>query len=444
VGRQWRNWAGDQRCRPALVERPASRDELADAIARATARRQTIRAVGSGHSFTGLALTDGVMLRLDRLDRVLEADPASGLVKVEAGIVLGDLNRRLDRLGLAFENLGDIDRQTLAGAVSTGTHGTGARFQSLSAQVEAIELIGADGPREVDAATDPEALRAARVGLGALGVIYAVTVRVVPAYTIHRVDRPRPLAEALERLDELNEAYDHFEFYVFPHTDVALCRESRRTDERPRPRSRARVYAQEVVLENWLGQLFAVAGRRFPSQIPRLARLAARGVGRSTKVERSFEVFASERRIRFTEMEYAIPRADAREAVERVLDLASRPELQVAYPIEVRFAAPEDAALSGSHGRETCYVAVHQDRKLDWEPYFRGVEAIMADYGGRPHWGKRHFQSAASLAPLYPRWEEFQRVRARLDPHATFRNASTDRVLGDHRALDRREANWSA
>jgi L-gulono-1,4-lactone dehydrogenase len=143
-------------------------------------------------------------------------------------------------------------------------------------------------------------------------------------------------------------------------------------------------------------------------------------------------------------MEYAIPRADAREAVERVLDLASRPELQVAYPIEVRFAAPEDAALSGSHGRETCYVAVHQDRKLDWEPYFRGVEAIMADYGGRPHWGKRHFQSAASLAPLYPRWEEFQRVRARLDPHATFRNASTDRVLGDHRALDRREANWSA
>jgi L-gulono-1,4-lactone dehydrogenase len=428
---EWRNWAGDQRCDPAVVERPGSRDELAAVVARAAARREPIRAVGSGHSFTGIALTDGLMLQLDRLDRLLGADRASGLVKIEAGIVLGELNRRLDRLGLAFENLGDIDRQTLAGAVSTGTHGTGARFQSLSAQVEAIELVLAGGESlELTAASDPDAFRAGQVGLGALGVIYAATIRTVPAYTIHRVDGPMLLDETLDRLDELNDASDHFEFYVFPHTDVALCRESRRTDEPPRPRSRARVYAQEVMLENWVGQLFAAAGRRFPSQIPRLARLAARGVGHSTKVDRSFRVFASERRIRFTEMEYGIPRAHAREAVERVLELAGRPELRVAYPIEVRFVAADDAFLSSSHERDTCYVAVHHDRKLDWEPYFRGVEAIMGDYEGRPHWGKRHFQTAATLAPRYPRWDDFQRVRARLDPDGAFRNAYTDRVLG--------------
>jgi L-gulono-1,4-lactone dehydrogenase len=429
VSGEWRNWARDQRCRPQAIERPSNRDELAELLRAARGRR--VRVAGSGHSFSDIPLTKGLMLRLDRLDRVLAADSASGRVKVEAGIVLGELNRRLDELGLAFENLGDIDRQTLGGSITTATHGTGERFQNLSAQIEAIELVLADGSAlELSADSDPDGFRAASVGLGALGVIYAVTLRTVPAYTLSRVDRPRPLAETLDGLDELVAANDHFEFYVFPHTSTALCRESKRTHEPPRPRSRAAVYAQEVVLENWVGQLFALAARHLPSQVPRLARFAAGNVGRSTKVDRSFEVFASERRIRFTEMEYGIPRRHAVEAIRRVLELANRPELQIAYPIEVRFVAADDALLSPSHERATCYVAVHQDRKLGWEPYFRGVEAIMSEYEGRPHWGKRHFQTAETLAPLYPRWADFQRVRARLDPNGAFTNAYTDRVLG--------------
>ncbi len=429
--REWRNWAGEQRCRPQAIERPGNRDELAELVVAAAARRQRVRVAGSGHSFTDIALTDGLLLRLEGLNRVLAADRSSGRVKVEAGIILSELNRRLDELGLAFENLGDIDRQTLAGSISTGTHGTGERFQNISAQIEAIELVRADGSAlEVSAESDPDTFRAARVGLGALGVIYAITLRTVPAYTLHRVDRPRPLDDVLESLEELVAASDHFEFYVFPHTRTALCRESRRTDEPPRPRSRTAVYAQEVVLENWVGQLFALGVRHLPSQVPRLARIAAGNVGRSTKIDRSFEVFASERRIRFTEMEYAIPREHAVEAIGRVLALADRPEHQVAYPIEVRFVAPDDALLSPSHEQATTYVAVHQDRKLRWEPYFRGVEAIMSEYEGRPHWGKRHFQTAQTLAPLYPRWDDFARVRSELDPDGLFRNAYTDCVLG--------------
>jgi FAD-linked oxidoreductase len=431
VAREWRNWAGDQRCRPQAIERPTNRDELAELVVAAAGRGQRVRVAGSGHSFSDIALTDGLLLRLDALDRVLAADRASGRVKVEAGIVLSDLNRRLDDLGLAFENLGDIDRQTLAGSIATGTHGTGERFQNISAQIEAIELVLADGRTlEVSADSDADTFRAARVGLGALGAIYAVTLRTVPAYTLHRVDRPRPLEDVLGGLDDLVAASDHFEFYVFPHTQTALCRESRRTDASPRPRSRAAVYAQEVVLENWVGQAFALGARHFPAQIPRLARIAAGSVGRSTKVDRSFKVFASERRIRFTEMEYGIPRQHAVEAVRRVLELASGPQHQVAYPIEVRFVAPDDALVSPSHDRNTTYIAVHQDRKLNWEPYFRGVEAIMSEYEGRPHWGKRHFQTAETLARLYPRWDDFARVRERLDPQGTFRNPYLDRVLG--------------
>jgi L-gulonolactone oxidase len=424
----WKNWAGDQACVPAAIARPGSLDELQAIVEAAADRGQRVRAAGSGHSFTEIALTDGVLVRLDRLDRVLDVDREGATVRVEAGIVLGDLNRRLDDLGLALENLGDIDRQTLAGSISTGTHGTGVGRPSISAQVEAVELVAADG--ELQTITAGDELEAARIGLGALGLIYSVTMRTVPAFTLDRVDSPKPLADVLGRLDELTKTNDHFEFYVFPHTSTALCRESRRTDDPPRPRNAALVYAQEVMLENWGGGAFAFLGRHVPSATPRLAKLAAAGTGRATKVDRSFKVFASERRIKFTEMEYAIPREHAAEAVPRVLEIAGRPEHPVAFPIEVRFASADTPLLSTSHGRDTAYVAVHQDPKLAWEPYFREVEGIMDSYGGRPHWGKRHFQTAETLAARYPRWDDFAAIRNCLDPDRRFANGYTDRVLG--------------
>ena len=373
------------------------------------------------------------MVRLDSLTRRLDFDRASGLFKVEGGVVLGELNRMLASEGVAFENLGDIDRQTVAGSIATGTHGTGERFANVSAQIAALEIVQPDGTVLRIGESEPQLLRAARVSLGALGVIYSVTVRTVPTYTIHRVDSPRPLAGTLERLDELNRGCDHFEFYVFPHTDVALCRESRRTDEPPAPKNPALVFAQEVMLENWVGEVFAAAVRRRPELAPHAARIAAKGLGRSTKVDESHRVFASERHIKFTEMEWAVPRERGRELVERVIEIASRPELNVAWPIEVRFVAADDSLLSPAHERDTCYVAVHQDRKLDWRRYFEAVEEAATGLGGRPHWGKRHFRTAADLAPAYPRWEAFQRIRDRLDPEGTFANAYTDRVLGPAR-----------
>jgi L-gulono-1,4-lactone dehydrogenase len=427
---EWRNWGGDQRCTPVAIERVASRDELSAAVSRAGDAGRRVRVAGSGHSFTDIACTDGVMLDAGGIDRVLDVDRSSGLVRVEAGIVIGDLAERLAGHGLAMENQGDIDRQTIAGAISTATHGTGVRFQNLSAQVEAVELVLADGSLEAIDGSDADALPAARAGLGALGALYSVTLRTVPAYTIHRVDRPLPLDEVLARLDELVDGNDHFEFYAFPHTETAIARESTRTDEPPRPGSRWREFFQEVVLENWLVDGYARVGRAIPSTIPPMARFLARQVGRSVKVDASHRVFASERRVRFTEMEYGIPREHGAEAVRRVYELIADRGLRVSFPIEVRFVAPDDVLLSPSHERETCYIAVHMYRGSEWEPYFRGVAEIMDSYGGRPHWGKRHFLTAARLAARYPRWDDFQRVRSRLDPEGRFSNAYTDRVLG--------------
>jgi FAD-linked oxidoreductase len=431
MGKEWRNWAGDQRCLPARIERPGGRGELIEAVARASREGLTVRAVGSGHSFTDAACTGGALLRLDRLDRLLDVDRESGLVRVEAGIGLRALSEAIWGYGMALENLGDIDRQTISGAISTATHGTGTRFRNLSSLVEAVELVLADGTLlEVSAASEAEALPAARVGLGALGVIATVTLRAVPAFGIRRVDSPLPLGETLERLDELADGSDHFEFYVFPHTEVALLRQSERTEEAPGGRNAIAEFAQEVALENWAMGSIARLGRRVPSRIPELSRFVSRRLATSTKHDRSYRVFASERRVRFTEMEYAIPRRHGAEAVRRVLEAAEGAKPAVGFPIEVRFAAADDAELSPSHGRDSCYVAVHQFQGMAWEGYFRAVEAIMSSYGGRPHWGKRHFQTAETLAERYPRWGKFRDLRARLDPGGTFRNQYLDRVLG--------------
>jgi L-gulono-1,4-lactone dehydrogenase len=430
VAKEWRNWTGDQRCLPARIERPASRGELIEAVKRG-GDAGTVRAVGAGHSFTDAACTGGVMLELDRLDRVLDVDAGSRLVKVEAGIGLRALNETIWGYGLALENLGDIDRQTISGAVSTATHGTGSRFRNLSSHVESVELVLADGTLlEISEASEPGLLPAARVGLGALGVIATLTLRTVPAFTIRRVDSPLPLDETLSRIDDLADGSDHFEFYVFPQTEIALMRQSDRVDEPPRPRNRALEYGQEIVLENWVIGTVARLGRRMPSRIPALSRFVASRLGKSTKIDRSYRVFASQRRVRFTEMEYAIPRRHAVEAIQAALDAAERADPAVGFPIEVRFVAGDDAHLSPAHERDSCYIAVHQFEGMAWEAYFRSVEAIMNRFGGRPHWGKRHFQTAATLTERYPGWEEFRAARARLDPDGRFRNHYLDRVLG--------------
>ncbi len=427
---RWSNWTGDQSCAPAEIVRPRDRAELAAAVTAAAEAGRKVSVAGSGHSFTEAALTGGTLVRVEALRGVLDADRESGLVKVGAGTVLADLNEQLAGLGLAMENLGDIDRQTIAGAVSTGTHGTGASLPSISAQVEAVELVLADGSvRELGAAA-PRLLAAARVGVGALGAISAVTLRCVPAFTLDRVDAPRPREEVLDRFEELAAASDHFELFTFPYADNALVLERNRTPAAPSPRGTAAAFLNDVVLENWALEALAATGKALPRTIPALSRLAGRLASGSRTRDRSDRVFANERRVRFTEMEYAIPRRHGPEAARRVIEWVRRNRYPVFFPIEMRVGAAEDALLGMAHGRDTAYVAVHQYRGMEWRPYFEAVEAIMDSYEGRPHWGKRHFQTAAALAPRYPAWAEFQAARDELDPGRVFTNEYAERVLG--------------
>jgi L-gulonolactone oxidase len=425
----WRNWTGDQVCHPRELVRPRDRDELASAVASAATEGGEVSVAGSGHSFTEAAMTDGTMIDLGALSGVIDADPASGLVRVGGGTVLAELNERLHGLGLAMENLGDIDRQTIAGAISTGTHGTGARLRNISSQVAAIELVLADGSvRELD--EDGDLLRAARVGVGALGAISAVTLRCVPAFTLDRVDAPHPREEVLDSFRERADAHDHFELFTFPYADSALVLERNRTDAPPKPRGRVAGFLNDVVLENWALDAISATGKALPAAIPRLSRLAARLASGSRAIDRSDRIFANERRVRFTEMEYGVPRESGPEAARRVIEWVRSNRYPVFFPIEMRVTAADDALLSPSHERNTTYIAVHQYRGMEWRPYFEAVEEIMNGFGGRPHWGKRHFQTAATLAPRYPRWAEFQAARDELDPDRAFANEYATRVFG--------------
>lgn len=429
-GQLWRNWAGDQSCRPAELVRVTDRDELSSAVAAAASAGRTVSVAGSGHSFTEAAMTDETMIDVAALRGVIDADPSSGLVKVGAGTVLAGLNEELHRLGLAMENLGDIDSQTIAGAISTGTHGTGARLPNLSAQVEGMELVLGDGSvRELDAA-DRTLLQAARVGIGALGAIAAVTLRCVPAFTLHRVDTRHSREEVLDSFHERADANEHFELFTFPYADSALVLERNRVEAPPRPRGRLGGFVNDIVLENWALEAISAAGKLFPSGIPRLSRLAAWLASGSRATDRSDRIFANVRRVRFTEMEYGVPREHGPEAARRVIEWVRANRYPVFFPIEIRVTAADDALISPTHERDTVYIAVHQYRGMEWRPYFEAVEEIMNDYAGRPHWGKRHFQTAATLEPRYPRWADFQAARDQLDPDRVFANEYAARVLG--------------
>jgi L-gulono-1,4-lactone dehydrogenase len=426
----WTNWGRNQICAPARIARPTTEDELVELVKDAAGREQRVKAVGAGHSFTSIACTDGVLVDLSGYGRVLGHDAATGRVTVEAGIPLHRLSDELDARGLALENMGDIDQQSISGATQTATHGTGLRFGNLSSQVVGMRLVTADGSvLDLSAERNPDTFAAAQVGLGALGLVSTVTVQCVPAFRLHALEQPVPVDEVLAELDALVEENDHYEFYWVPHTRWALTKRNRRTDEPARPRPRRREWLDDMFLQNYAFGALCRVGRRWPSLIPRLAKIIP-STGTVDYVDRSDRVFTSPRKVRFWEMEYGIPREAVPEALDRLRRLVDEIGMQLSFPVEVRVVRGDDLWLSTAHGRDTGYIAVHVYRGTPYDAYFSGVERIMDSYGGRPHWGKLHFQTAETLAQRYPRWDDFQRVRSRLDPDQRFANPYLDRVIG--------------
>jgi len=437
--RAWRNWAGTATATPARWCQPRTTDEISAAVKDAATAGLQVRALGRGHSFTAAAATAGVALDLSLWTGITAADTRTGLVTVRSGTSLRALNAELDGLRLAMANLGDIDAQTLAGALSTGTHGTGARLGGLATQVEALELVLADGSLVTcSASSRAELFAAARIGLGALGVITTVTLRCGPSFHLAADERPVPVEEVLEQFDALAAANDHFEFYWFPYGRRALVKRNNRLtpgDGAPaEPASGTmpgwRRFWEFEVMENAAFGTLCRLGRARPGLIPTLNRFSSAALSARSYTDMSHRVFVTPRRVRFVESEYAVPReslgqvlAELRREVPRLAD-------PVMFPVEVRVAAADDIWLSTAYGRDTAYIAIHQYAGLPYQDYFARFESIVAEVAGRPHWGKLHSLDAGRLRALYPRYDEFRRVRAEVDPEARFGNPYLARVLG--------------
>jgi len=423
------NWAGNQRCLPTRVHQPRFTDEVATIVHTAAAEGERVKVIGGAHSFTDTAMTDGHLLSLDAMNHVLVVDGTD--VTVQAGIRLRDLNERLAEVGLALPNLGDINVQSIAGAASTATHGTGVDLPNLAANIVGLEIVTGDGTvLRADERHEPELLRVARVGLGALGIVTEVTLRCVPTFNLRAVETVEVLADVLGDFDAVMRSADHAEFFLMPGARRCHVKRNHRTDEPARPQSTA-----SYVRDKWIGENLAFGtvcrvGRRFPSLAPKVAKLVMSAASERDLVDRSDRVFSSPRHVRFLEMEYGVPLDAVPEALGRVVDLVSRLPFKPMFPIEVRASKGDDIPLSTANGRDSGWIAVHQYVGVPYEGYFQGVEQIMNDYGGRPHWGKMHFQSAATLAPRYPEWDTFQSWRGKLDPAGTFRNTYLDRVIG--------------
>jgi L-gulonolactone oxidase len=427
---RWSNWAGNQQTGTVFLSKPQTESELQQVVQSAQMSGRRVKAVGSGHSFTAIAVSEEVLVDLSDYDEIVAIDKINQTVTVQSGIQLSKLNQALYENSLAMQNLGDIAYQTIAGAISTSTHGTGAKFTGIANQVVALRVVLADSSIvECSANVNAQLFSCARVGLGALGLISTVTLKVVSAFNLAVIEEPMRVDDVLQNLDLHVDSNDHFEFFWVPHTGWALTKRNNRNNLPVEPMSKMSHWYSKTLMENYAFGAVCMLGKARPPLIPKLAK-ALPSSGRNEYSDASHKVFASKRIIKFYEMEYAIPREACAEALNRVRRMVTDSGFFLNFPVEVRFTAPDEIPLSTASNRESAYIAVHIYKGMNYVPYFTEVESIMNSYQGRPHWGKLHFQSAATLASRYPQWDVFQAVRNQVDPQRMFSNQYLETVLG--------------
>ncbi|MFF3917457.1 D-arabinono-1,4-lactone oxidase [Streptomyces sp. NPDC001852] len=427
----WRNWGGNVSARPVRQVAPASVEELAAAVRRAAEDGLKVKAVGTGHSFTSIAATDGVLIRPQLLTGIRNIDREAMTVTVEAGTPLKRLNAALAREGLSLTNMGDIMEQTVSGATSTGTHGTGRESASIAAQIKGLELVTADGSvLTCSEKENPEVFAAARIGLGALGVVTAITFAVEPLFLLTAREEPMPLDRVLAEFDQLWAENEHFEFYWFPHTGSTNTKRNNRSAGPEQPVGQLAGWFEDEFLSNGVFQVAQWVGRVAPAAVPAIAQVSSKALSARTYTDIPYKVFTSPRRVRFVEMEYAVPRAALAQTLRELKSMVERSGLRVSFPVEVRTAPADDITLSTASGRDSAYVAVHMFRGTPYQAYFTAAERIFTAHDGRPHWGKVHTRDAEYFARVYPRFGEFTALRDRLDPERLFQNDYLRRVLG--------------
>ena len=422
-----RNWTGDLRWRPARIDRPASEAELVAAV---RGSDHPIRVLGAGHSFAPVAVTEHQAIQLDRLRGLISVDRGSQQATVWAGTRLQDLGPLLAEHGLALQNQGDIDGQSLAGVISTATHGTGTKLGCMATQVLELTLVTATGEiLELRRDRDGDGFRAAAVSLGTLGVLSRVRLQLRPLYRLTDVRRTVPLDACLADIEATAARHRHFEFLWFPYSDLALTKTLDLVPDGDGGRDVTRPWLMNLLLDNLGFWLSCQAARLVPRFTPALNAFCARTADEADYRGPAHRIFPTPRLVRFFEMEYAVPAAQGPDCLREIRALITRLRLPISFPIEFRHVAADDLLLSPFYQRDSVTLSVHVFAAGDYRAYFDGVEAIFQNHAGRPHWAKKHTARPAYLRRVHPRLDDFLAIRATLDPHRRFLNPHLHSVL---------------
>lgn len=432
----WSNWSGSATSCPSEILQPASEQEVVAIVERASRAGQRVKAVGAGHSFTALAATDGMLVNLDRIAGLVAVDRELMTARIRAGTRLRDIPGLLQPHGLALANQGDVDPQSLAGAISTGTHGTGLGHTGFAGMVRSFRIVTPDGmarhAHPEAAGLEGRLFELARVSLGAFGIVTEVEIDVVDTFILEASEHAEPLDGVIADFENLARGADHFEYYWFPRTDIACTKYNTRlpASETPHPVPTWRkVVADEAMNNGLFGAMCQVASVIPPLSRP-LAQLSARFLAQRDYSDYAHNVFVSTRRVRFNEMEYAVDLADATAVLSEVRATFNRSDQQVIFPIEVRATAADSVPLSTAKGRESCYIAVHRFHRDDHEALFAQIEPIFKAAGGRPHWGKLHTLGFEELSARHEDLADAAQLRAEVDPAGMFVNDAVRRVFG--------------
>jgi FAD-linked oxidoreductase len=430
MGNQWKNWSGSVQFEPHGVHYPTSEDEVCVLVRQAAAAGQRIRVVGAAHSFTPLISTDQLLISLDRMSGLIGSDKATLRAWAWAGTRLKALGALLHAEGLAMENLGDIDVQSIAGALSTGTHGTGVQFGTLSTQLRGITLVDGLGElRTLRFDHDGDDFKAAQISLGALGIITRVEIQAVPSYKLTYVAAKATLSDMLANLDSYKSKNRNFECYYFPFTETCQTKELNVSQADPDKRGFGRWF-NDMFMENGVFSVLSNVSRFVPGTAATVSKISAWGASSGKTTAWSHQVFATPRLVRFQEMEFNIPQEHFKDAMGEIVATIRQRNFRVHFPLECRWVKGDDILISPAHGRDSAYIAAHMYKGMPYKDYFETLEAILKRYGGRPHWGKMHTFTSADCAARYPRWADFQAIRARFDPQGIFLNAYLERLFG--------------
>ncbi|MCB0706782.1 MAG: FAD-binding protein [Saprospiraceae bacterium] len=425
-----KNWSGSIKWSPAEIAYPATVEAVQALVLGAQKSGRRIRMIGSAHSFVPLFETSDILVSLDKMQGVTAVNPEAGTLSVLAGTKLHLLGKLLSEQGLAQENLGDIDSQSIAGAISTGTHGTGLAFGNLATQVVGLQFVNGRGDLINCSIKElPALFQAARISLGAFGIITLVTLRVVPAFRLKMDRKKERLDEVLDTLTQRNRQNRHFEFYWFPYTKTVQTKTAN-VSQLSENGNRAGEYLNDVILENATFEILCRLAKWFPKLNRGVSRLSAKAISGSSKIRSSYQAFATPRYVRFNEMEYNVPLDSYSEVFAEIRETINSGRFNIHFPIENRFVKGDAIPLSPAFGRNSAYIALHVYRGKAFLDYFNAMESILLRHGGRPHWGKWHSREASYFKLAYPAWNDFLDIRNQQDPDGLFLNDYLNKIFG--------------